>query len=103
MLFEEEDYKRRRGPRGRYNSFGTRTKLSEDLPIDETDDLEDEADAAGVEGYFVSRKKNLIPNELQDVYNYMLLGKVPDSWSQSFIDSESLGSKASNSARYIPP
>ena len=98
-LFEEEDYKRRRAPRGRYSSFGTRTKLLEDIPVGESVDDEEEA----VDGYFISQKKNLIPNELHDIYYYMLLGKVPDSWSQNFVDSEFLGSKASNSARYIPP
>lgn len=95
-FLDEEDAKASKGKRGHYASYGTRTKLLEDLPL--TALVEDEND---VDGFFVSKKKNFIPNDLREFYYYMFQGKVPDDWSKSFIESVHLGSKAASSAQYV--
>ena len=95
-FFEREDKRVSTGIRGPYKSRGTRTKLLENLPLQAT--VEKEAE----DGYFISSQDNLIPENLADIYLFMIHGKVPDEWAQTFHDSSSLGTKAANSAPYIP-
>ena len=95
-FFEREDKRVSTGIRGPYKSRGTRTKLLENLPLQAT--VEKEAE----DGYFVSSQENSIPDNLADIYFFMIHGKVPDEWAQTFHDSSSLGTKAANAAPYIP-
>jgi hypothetical protein len=95
-FFDKEDKRASTGIRGPYKSRGTRTKLLENLPLQAT--VEKEAE----DGYFVSSEENLIPTNLADIYFFMIHGKVPDEWAQTFHDSSSLGTKAANAAPYIP-
>jgi hypothetical protein len=95
-FFEEADKKASNGTRGPYKSRGTRTKLLENLPVQE--EVEEDA----IDGYFVLSKRNLIPDNLAEIYVFMLHGKVPENWSQTFRDSNNLGTKAANAASYAP-
>ena len=95
-FFDKEDRRVSTGIRGPYKSRGTRTKLLENLPLQAT--VEKEAE----DGYFVSSQENSIPDNLADIYFFMIHGKVPDEWAQTFHDSSSLGTKAANAAPYIP-
>jgi hypothetical protein len=95
-FFDRADKKVSTGIRGPYKSRGTRTKLLENLPLRAT--VEEDAE----DGYFVSSQGNLIPDNLADMYAFMIYGKVPEEWAQAFHDSSSLGTKAANAAPYIP-
>ena len=96
-IFDEEDKKRGKGKkRGQYKSKGTRTKIMQDLPIEEL--VQEEA----IADHFVSSEGNFIPARLSDEYAFMLHGKVPDDWIQSFQDSNSLGTKAVSTLQYAP-
>ena len=46
---------------------------------------------------------NFIPENLRDEYVYLVHGKVPEDWAETFHDNMNLGSKAANEAGYVPP
>ncbi|OEU21441.1 hypothetical protein FRACYDRAFT_235067 [Fragilariopsis cylindrus CCMP1102] len=95
-LFERADETAKTGARGPYASRGTRTKLLEDLPLQDT--VEEEAE----DGYFLSTLGNIIPNDLSEIYHYMRLGKAPDEWAQTFLESTLLGNKVSTANSFLP-
>ena len=99
-FFEDADRKASRGKRGRYKSFGTRTKLMQDVPIQAATSSDNDDDAPP--GCFISMEGNYISNSLKDFYYFMLLGRVPDDWSQAFQDSSSMGTMAASAAGNVP-
>ena len=96
-MFDEADKKRGKGKkRGQYKSKGTRTKIMQDLPTEEL--IQEEA----IVDHFVSSKGNFIPARLSEHYAFILYGKVPDDWVQSFQASNSIGTKAARMLQYAP-
>ena len=105
-FFKDADRKESKGKHGRYKSFGTRTKLLQNIPIQKVtnnnNDVDADADDDTPPGCFISVEGNYIPNNLKDFYNFMLLGQVLDDWSQVFRDSASIGTMTASAAELVP-
>jgi hypothetical protein len=96
-VIEEAKEKAKRKKRGHYKNHGKNTKLLQNIPL-RKDDIQEP-----IENYFVSLMGNFIPENLRDEYVYLVHGKVPEDWAETFHDNMNLGSKASNEAGYVPP
>tara|TARA_B110001450_G_scaffold231145_1_gene232826 strand:+ start:557 stop:5065 length:4509 start_codon:yes stop_codon:yes gene_type:complete len=97
QIFSKAKEEAKRGKRGPYKNRGKKTKLLENLPLHDEDNKE------SIPDYFLSVKNNFIPNELKDVYVFIVYGKVPEDWAETFHHNINLGSKASYAAGYVPP
>ena len=96
-VIEEAKEKAKRKKRGLYKNHGKNTKLLQNIPL-RKDDIQEP-----IENYFVSSMGNFIPENLRDEYVYLVHGKVPEDWAETFHDNMKLGSKAANEAGYVPP